>query len=175
MKKDKIEYFDIVNNKDEVVGIISEEEIQKAKPNMLRFINIIIQNSLGEIVVPKRSNNRKIFPNCYDFSVGGHVNSGEDYERAAYRELEEELGIKDAVLKEVAYFSPYSSDSNTFQKVYTLEYNKKITEFDRNGIDTIYYMQPKEINNLMIKEPEMFKTDYFMVMKFLFNTQNLKN
>lgn len=169
MKRDKLEYFDIVNEKDEVVGIISEKDQDKVKPNQLRFINIIIQNDKGEILVPKRTANKRLFPNCYDFSVGGHVNSGETYEQAAYRELEEELGIKNVILKKEAYFSPYSSNSNTFQTLYTLKYNKEITKFDKNEIDKIFYMTIEKIKNLMIEKPEMFKTDYFMVMKVLFN------
>lgn len=169
MKRDKLEYFDIVNENDEVVGIISEKDQDRVKPNQLRFINIIIQNDKGEILVPKRTANRKIFPNCYDFSVGGHVNSGETYEQAAYRELEEELGIKNVILKKEAYFSPYSSNSNTFQTLYTLKYNKEITKIDKNEIDKIFYMTIEKIQKLMIEKPEMFKTDYFMVMKYLFN------
>lgn len=169
MKKDKLEYFDIVNEKDEVIGIISEKDQDKVKPNQLRFINIIIQNDKGEILVPKRTADKRLFPNCYDFSVGGHVNSEETYEQAAYRELEEELGIKNVILKKEAYFSPYSSNSNTFQTLYTLKYNKEITKTDKNEIDKIFYMTIEKIQKLMIEKPEMFKTDYFMVMKYLFN------
>ena len=169
MKKDKLEYFDIVNEKDEVIGIISGKDQDKVKPNQLRFINIIIQNDKGEILVPKRTANKRLFPNCYDFSVGGHVNSGETYEQAAYRELEEELGIKNVILKKEAYFSPYSSNSNTFQTLYTLKYNKEITKIDKKEIDKIFYMTIEKIQKLMIEKPEMFKTDYFMVMKYLFN------
>lgn len=168
LEKDDLEYFDIVNEKDEVTGKITENEQNKVNPNQLRFINIIIQNKKGQILVPKRSSNRKIFPNCYDFSVGGHVNSGETYEQAAYRELEEELNLKDVILKEVAYFNPYISDSDTFQTVYTLEYDKKIIKYDKNGIERIFFMTIEDIQELMYKQPKMFKTDYFVVMNQLF-------
>ena len=84
MKKDSVEFFDIVNEADEIIGKIRENEQNTVKPSQLRFINIIVINNDNMIVVPKRSSNRKLFPNCYDFSVGGHVNSGENYEEAAY-------------------------------------------------------------------------------------------
>ncbi len=169
MKEDNIEFFDIVNEKDEIVGKIKEDEQNIVKPSQLRFINIIIINKNNMILVPKRSSNRKIFPNCYDFSVGGHVNSGESYEEAAYRELKEELGIEDVKLQEVAYFSPFSSDSNTFQKVYLLKYNSEIYNYDRNGIKKIYYKSKKEVQELMKSTPSLFKTDYSVVMEYLFN------
>jgi len=117
----------------------------------------------------QRTSNRRKFPNCYDFSVGGHVNSGEKYEEAAYRELKEELGIENVKLKEVAYFSPFESNSNTFQKVYLLKYNENIFNYDRDGIEKIYYKSKQEIQELMYNEPSLFKTDYFVVMEYLFN------
>ena len=126
------------------------------------------------ILVPKRSSNRKIFPNCYDFSVGGHVNSGESYEKAAYRELKEELGIDNVKLQEVAYFSSFSSDSNTFQKVYLLKYYREICNYDTNGIEKIYYKSKQEIQELMKNKSSLFKTDYFVVMEYLFDKNYLK-
>lgn len=173
MKKDNIEFFDIVNEKDEVIGKISENRQNTVKPSQLRFINIIITNDDKKIIVPKRSSNRKIFPSCYDFSVGGHVNSGEDYEDATYRELKEELGITNVKLQEVAYFSPYYSNSNTFQKVYLLKYNNEITNYDQDGIEKLYYMTKEEIKILMNDKPNLFKTDYFVVMEYLFNKKYL--
>lgn len=167
--KDELEYFDIVNDNDEVVGKIKESEQKNIKQNQLRFINILIFNDENKILVPKRSSNRKIFPNCYDFSVGGHVNSGENYEQAAYRELEEELGIKNVKLNKVAYFNPYISESNTFQTVYILKYEKAIINYDKDGIEDIFYLTKEEIKELMNNNPKLFKTDYFVVMKYLFN------
>ena len=167
MKKDDIEFFDIVNENDEVIGKITEDKQKNVKPSQLRFINIIITNNDNKIIVPKRSSSRKMFPNCYDFSVGGHVNSGENYDEAAYRELNEELGITNVDLHEVAYFSPYNSDSNTFQKVYLLKYSNEIFDYDRDGIEKIYYMSVEEIKKLLNTSSELFKTDYSMVIDYL--------
>lgn len=171
--EDKKEFFDIVNEKDEVIGRIAEDKQNTVKPSQLRFVNIIIINDDNKIILPKRTSNRRIFPNCYDFSVGGHVNSGENYEEAAYRELKEELGIENVKLKEIAYFSPFESNSNTFQKVYLLKYNEDISNYDRNGIENIYYKSKQEIQALMHNEPSLFKTDYFVVMEYLFNKNHL--
>ena len=162
-----IEYLDKINEKDEVIDKIPEERQNFIKPSQLRFVKIIIADDENKIIVTKRSSNRKIFPNCYDFSVGGHVNSGESYNEAAYRELKEELGISNVKLKEIVYFSPFESKSNTFQKVYFLRYNRDITNYDKNGIDRIYYMSIEEIKQLMIKRPDSFKTDYFVVIDYV--------
>ena len=108
METDEMEFFDIVDENDKVIGNISENMQNTVKPAQLRFINIIITNNDDKIIVPKRSATKRLFPNCYDFSVGGHVNSGEDYEEAAYRELKEELGIDiDVKLSQPSKAAPY--------------------------------------------------------------------
>ena len=162
-----MEYFDLVDEKDNVIGKIKETE--QVQPNKLRFINIIIIDKDKKIIVPKRSGNRRIFPNCYDFSVGGHVNSGENYEQAAYRELKEELNIENVKLTEIGYFNPYKDNVDTFSKLYLLRYNKKIEEYDKEGITEIYYMTIDEINELIRKEPNKFKSDYEKMIKYIIN------
>ncbi len=162
-----MEYFDLVDEKDNVISKIKETE--QVQPNKLRFINIIIIDKDEKIIVPKRSGNRRIFPNCYDFSVGGHVNSGESYEKAAYRELKEELNIRNVKLIEIGYFNPYKDNVDTFSKLYLLRYNKKIEEYDKEGITQIYYMTIDEINELIRKEPNKFKSDYERMIKYIIN------
>lgn len=162
-----MEYFDLVDEKDNIIKKIKETE--QVQPSKLRFINIIIIDENKKIIVPKRSGNRRIFPNCYDFSVGGHVNSGESYEQAAYRELEEELNIKNVKLIEIGYFNPYKDNVDTFSKLYLLRYNNKIEEYDKEGITEIFYMTIDEIKELIRKEPKKFKSDYEKMIKYIIN------
>lgn len=162
-----MEYFDLVDEKDNVIGKIKETE--QVQPNKLRFINIIIIDENKKIIVSKRSGNRIIFPNCYDFSVGGHVNSGESYEQAAYRELKEELNIENVKLIEIGYFNPYKDNVDTFSKLYLSRYNNKIEEYDKEGITDIFYMTIDEIKELIRKEPKKFKSDYEKMIKYIIN------
>lgn len=159
-----MEYFDLVDEKDNIIKKIKETE--QVQPSKLRFINIIIIDENKKIIVPK---NRRIFPNCYDFSVGGHVNSGESYEQAAYRELKEELNIENVKLIEIGYFNPYKDNVDTFSKLYLLRYNNKIEEYDKEGITEIFYMTIDEIKKLIIKEPKKFKSDYEKMIKYIIN------
>ena len=87
------EFFDIVDEQDNVIGKSSKEEAH-TKSLLHRTIHILILNSHGELLLQKRSQNQQIAPGHWGSSVGGHVSSGETYEQAAYRELQEELGIK---------------------------------------------------------------------------------
>lgn len=161
-----IEYLDLVDENDNIIGKEDRNIIYKNRCRNFRVINIIIVTSDNRIIVPKRSENRRVFPNCFDCSVGGHVSSGESYEQAAYRELEEELGITDVKLEEVGYFKPFELNTSSFSKMYKLEYDGELN-YDKDGIQEIYYMTKNEIRKLIEKNPKQFKEDYPKFFKWL--------
>jgi isopentenyl-diphosphate delta-isomerase len=91
------EMLDIVDKNDNVIGIIGRDDYYAAdlKPEgYLRAADMFLVNDAGEFWVPKRTSSKKSFPNCLDFSVGGHVSSGEDYFTTILREAEEEINVK---------------------------------------------------------------------------------
>ena len=57
-------------------------------------MHICIFNSKGEMLIQQRQKDKKGWPNLWDFSVGGHTESGETPQMSASRELFEELGLK---------------------------------------------------------------------------------
>ena len=50
-------------------------------------------NSRGQLLIHRRSAKKDEYPLRYTSSASGHLNSGEDYQSAGVRELEEELGL----------------------------------------------------------------------------------
>lgn len=161
-----IEFLDLVDDDDNVIGKEDRNEIYRKGLRNFRVINIMIFTSDGKIIVPQRSADRRVFPNCYDCSVGGHVSSGETYEHAAYRELEEELGITGVQLEEIGYFKPYDIDTSAFSKMYKLIYDGELN-YDKEGIKQIFYMTKDEVAELVKNSPEKFKGDYPKFFKWL--------
>ena len=53
----------------------------------------------GEILVTKRTPIKDIYPDLLEIGQGGAVSYDEEYEESAKREVEEEVGIKDADLE----------------------------------------------------------------------------
>jgi 16S rRNA (adenine1518-N6/adenine1519-N6)-dimethyltransferase len=58
-----------------------------------RAVHIFVFNGRGEVFLQKRSRSKDRHPLLWDSSTAGHVDAGEDYDTAAARELQEELGI----------------------------------------------------------------------------------
>lgn len=161
-----MEIIDLVNEEDYVIGQEERVEAVKNGRRNIRVINIFIYNSDNQIILPLRSANRRMFPNCYDFSVGGFVNSGETYEEAAYRELEEELGISGVELKEIGYFHPEDVDTACFSKLYKIVFDGKLN-YDHDGIAEVFYLTEKEIAAMLLAEPEKFKRDYMELFNWM--------
>ena len=57
-------------------------------------VHICIFNSQGQLLIQHRQHNKKLYPDLWDLSVGGHTMAGESSRQSAERELKEELGIK---------------------------------------------------------------------------------
>ena len=116
-----VEWLDLVNERDEVVGRVTRAEAwQKRLP--VRVINAFLVNSRGELWIPRRTLSKTMFPGCLDMSVGGHVESGEDYLSCFKRETREELNLNVDALewREIAAFSPFETNLSAFMRVYEI-------------------------------------------------------
>jgi 16S rRNA (adenine1518-N6/adenine1519-N6)-dimethyltransferase len=58
-----------------------------------RAVHLFIFNRSGELLLQKRSRWKDRHPGLWDSSAAGHVSANEDYDAAASRELQEELGV----------------------------------------------------------------------------------
>jgi len=58
-----------------------------------RFASIVLVDPAGRLLMQERDEHPVIDPECWGF-VGGHVDDGEHPDDAAYRELEEETGLR---------------------------------------------------------------------------------
>lgn len=90
------EILDLVNNKDEVIGTIDRNDYDRMVEQDLgyiRSVELLIRNSEGKYWIPTRTSDKRIAPNGLDYSMGGHVDAGEEYIEAALREIREELNL----------------------------------------------------------------------------------
>lgn len=87
------ERFDIVNERDEVVGQERRSEVHR-RGLRHRAVHVLVFNARGELFLQKRSSQKDCFPGAWDSSASGHLASGETYDTCAVREVEEELGWK---------------------------------------------------------------------------------
>jgi isopentenyldiphosphate isomerase len=86
------EIFDVVNERDEVIGQAPRREVH-ARGLWHRAVHVLVFNARGDIFLQKRSLKKDIAGGKWDSSTSGHVDSGEHYDATAVRELREEIGL----------------------------------------------------------------------------------
>jgi isopentenyl-diphosphate delta-isomerase type 1 len=90
------ELFDVVDRDDRVLCAEARAVVHERKL-LHRAVHIFVFNTLGQIYLQRRSLTKDSAPGKWVSSCSGHVDSGEDYDEAALRELGEEIGLYDPV------------------------------------------------------------------------------
>ncbi len=142
-----MEYFDIVDENNNLTGKTEEREIVHSTGLWHREVAVWVINEKGELLLQKRSTKKKQAPNKWGICAG-HIDAGETPENAIVREIEEEIGLKVTIddLKKI-YISKKSSRHNSrFQYTYVLKTNKKIEEY------TIQYAELSELKYITLDE-----------------------
>ena len=87
------EIFDVVNERDEVIGRMARSEVHR-QGLLHRATHVLVFNARGQVFLQKRSLKKDRQPGVWDSSASGHVDAGEDYDVCAARELREEIGLE---------------------------------------------------------------------------------
>ena len=125
-----------VNPADEIVAIVDEDNHvvgsaarreMRARRLPHRSTYILVFNSRGEVYVQKRTLTKDVFPGYYDPAAGGVVLAGESYIDGACRELEEEMGIRDAPLQSLFEFYHADTHSRVWGAAYRCVYDGAVT------------------------------------------------
>ncbi|MGB0369915.1 MAG: NUDIX hydrolase [Opitutales bacterium] len=89
----ELEVFDVVDANDVVIGTSTRGQVHREKL-FHRAIHIFVFNSQGQVFLQRRSLEKDSAPGKWASACSGHVDSGEDYESSARREMLEELGVE---------------------------------------------------------------------------------
>ncbi len=150
-----MEFLDIVNENDEIVGKASKKEIYE-KLLTHRIVHIFVFNDKGEMTLQVRSKDSPFCPLHWCTAAAGHVRSGESYEEAALRELNEEVGIKAELT--FAYKDLYEyTDAYDDANINKLGIRKGLKKFLAT-FKTIHN-GPFKINPAEVEEIEFFSLD----------------
>lgn len=109
-----VEEFDVVDTEDRVIGVTNKEQAHK-HGFIHRVAAVYVFNASGELLV---QHHRKA--KLFDHSVGGHVKKGEDYDIAARREAEEELGINQPLLFLGKFYSDETFTGSSYRHMFGL-------------------------------------------------------
>lgn len=166
-----VEYLDIVNDQDEVIGKEAYTDVYLHK-SPHRIVHILIFDLQHELLLQMRSKFKRAHASTWSTSVGGHVQSGETYKQAALREAKEELGVRPII--EEKYKDTY---------INTLGHKKFLTTFiavddgwkfsiNPQEVEKLEYKSLKEIQQ-MIRQGEPFHPELLFLLEKHFDIKNI--
>lgn len=91
------EMVDVVDEHDQVVRSVSRAEMRRDRLRH-RAVFVAISDGNDRLLVHRRALTKDVWPGWLDIAVGGVVSAGESYDRAAERELAEEVGVSGTVV-----------------------------------------------------------------------------
>ncbi len=158
------EIFDVVNERDEVIDRQPRGEVHRLGLKH-RATHVLVFNARGEVFLQKRSMQKDRQPGLWDSSASGHLNSGEDYDACAVRELREEIGL--AVAQPLERLFKIAAGEETDQEfvwVYRCQsdgpFALNAEEIERGG-----WFAPAEVTRWMAERPQDFAGALLLIWK----------
>ena len=162
------EIFDIVNERDEVIGRKPRSEVH-ARGLLHRAVHVLVFNARGEFFLQKRSMNKDRQPGVWDSSCSGHVDSGEDYDQTAVRELREEIGLSLSATPERLFKIDACAETDAeFVRVYRCQ-NDEPFHLHPEEIETGGWFSPEQVTRWIKEKPQEFAPAFIYIWN-LFNS-----
>lgn len=163
------EIFDIVNERDEVVGRAPRSEVH-TRGLLHRAVHVLVCNARGDLFLQKRSRTKDREPSRWGAACSGHVDSGEDYDAAAVRELGEELGWRpDQPLRRILRVEACRETDQEFVWVYQCDGEGPFI-LHPDEIETGGWFSREQIERWMSEHPENFTMSFGLLWRLLRDT-----
>jgi isopentenyl-diphosphate Delta-isomerase len=158
----KEEIFDVVDEHDEVVGQSPRSEVHRLGL-MHRAVHVLVFNAAGQVFLQKRSMNKDRQPGLWDSSASGHVDTGEDYDACAVRELREEIGLElSASPKRLFKLSASAQTDQEHVWVYRCEAEGPF-RLDPHEIERGGWFTAREVTRWLAERPQEFASALVLI------------
>jgi isopentenyldiphosphate isomerase len=159
------ELFDVVNERDEVVDRLPRSAVHRLGLRH-RAVHVLVFNARGEVFLQKRSMRKDRQPGLWDTSASGHVDSGEDYDTCAARELREELGlIQTPPLERLFKLAACPQTDQEFVWVYRCRHEGPF-ELNPDEIERGGWFAPETVTQWMRERPHEFASALLLIWEW---------
>ena len=131
----------------------------------IKAVDILIFNDNNDLLLQLRAAGDKSFPGHWDFSVGGHVEPSEEDQKAAEREIFEEIGVQGEpkFISRELYKYPAWNGTDTREvdlSIYKMLSNGPFT-IDPKEVEKVEFFTLAEVQK-MIDEGEKFHPEFLL-------------
>ena len=137
------EWVDWVDEHNQVLMAVPRSRMRRERL-CHRATYIFIEDDQGRLYVQRRTQSKDYCPGMLEACCGGVVQSGEAYGPSAYRELEEEMGIRDVELADWGTFHCQTPDNQVWGAIYSCRYEGPLT-LQASEVESVVRMTPQAI------------------------------
>jgi isopentenyldiphosphate isomerase len=146
------ELFIEVDENNNKIGLRPIEDFQTGK-FIHRSSHLLLFNSKNEVLICKRSSNKKWYPNFYTYSVSGTVKD-QSYEDCVKEEMKEELRV-DIPVKLLFIYPYFDERDKSFHVLFLGKTNKKINP-DKREISSLRWLTLEELREDILRNPQNY-------------------
>ena len=158
------EIFDVVNDHDEVIGQETRANVHRLRLKH-RAIHVLVFNRMGDVFLQKRSMKKDTFPGAWDSSASGHLDTGEDYDTCAMRELREEIGlVVERAPKRLFKIDACADTGQEFVWIYRLD-DEGPFALHPEEIESGEWFTPAKVTRLLAERPSDFARSFRLIWK----------
>lgn len=152
------ELFDVVDAHDAVLRQATRREVHE-QGLMHRAVHILVFNKNRDCLLQKRSLYKDKHPGVWDSSAAGHLDAGEDYESAARRELQEELGIEGVRLIPLGKLEPSAQTGWEHVALFAARYDGRV-HFPAAEISGVMPFPAALVDAWLTRRPQDFASSF---------------
>ncbi|MDQ3076091.1 MAG: NUDIX domain-containing protein [bacterium] len=150
----------IVNEEDEVIGLKEKSEL--TSEDISRDTGLWVLDENDNILLAKRSANKKIHPNLWSGAVAGTVEEDETYESNIIKEAEEEIGLKN--IKPIFLYKRLKTKDPRYKRmtgVFKIIINRETQlELEPMEVSEVKWFTKNEVQDLIETTPEIFSLNF---------------
>jgi len=161
----------IVDEKDNLL-YYKESKERDLRKEITRASGLWIINEKREILMTKRSKNKRHFPNIWGPSVAGSLEAGESYKDNIIKEAKEEIGIN--LDKIIPGPKKRESDDHEFFAQYFFTQIPSDTRFvlQSSEVDEVKWVTLEKLKDWYLKNPEEFLPFFYSSLEVIENYEN---
>ncbi len=154
-----VEYFQTYSDAGEPLGLVPRYQVH-AQGLWHCSAYVLLFNSADELLLQRRSKDKDLYPNCWDYSVGEHLMPGETFRQGVERGLLEELGLQVKALvswgevKRATWSGSGFIDCSIFQG-FVARANGNVT-YTLDEVAQVSWVAKAKLQKLLAAEAEIF-------------------
>jgi isopentenyldiphosphate isomerase len=148
------ELVEVVDADGTVLDVVTRARMRSERLRH-RCTFVVVRDPAGRVLVHQRSPHKDMWPSRWDLAAGGVVQAGEDWDLAAARELQEEVGVVEVPLVPLAGGATLAyddADVAELARIWTVVWDGPVT-FGDGEVVAARWVTVDELRHLVATEP----------------------